>query len=456
MYASAMNNMKQLRVSGLFDTNVPRYTSYPPANHFDPEAGSIHHGEWLSAVPDGSSISLYLHIPFCKRLCWFCACRTQGTKSLRPVEAYVENLLEELRLVRGTLQKNITLNRLHLGGGTPTILSPSTMKRLLTHIFDAFGTAEGFEFSVEVDPTEASDDLLRTLADFGMNRASIGVQDFDPRVQEAIGRPQSFAQTAHVVRVLRDAGVKSLNMDLLYGLPFQTKRSLADTLQQVLSLQPDRLALYGYAPVPWMSKRQVMIDATTLPAPEARFALAMLAHDVLVADGFEAVGIDHFARPTDSLATARKAGKLRRNFQGYTDDSSQVLIGLGASSISKFPQGYVQNASATSAYVKHVLNGTLPGMRGYVMTPKDMVNADMIEALMCTFSLDPPALKARHPAQARYIAEQVKTLQTRFPEHFETAGARIWMNAQSHPLVRIFANALDTFSREKNRHSSAI
>lgn len=455
-YDNRMNNLKQLRRSGLFDTNVPRYTSYPPANHFGAQDGRTHQSEWLSAVPDGSTVSLYIHIPFCKRLCWFCACRTQGTKSLRPVDAYVENLLEELRLVRSKMRPNIALTRLHLGGGTPTILSPQTMQRLLTRIFDAFDKADDFEFSVEIDPTEASDALLNMLAANGMNRASIGVQDFAPVVQEAIGRPQTFEQTAHVVNVLRGAGVKSLNMDLLYGLPHQTLPGLSDTLQKVLSLQPDRLALYGYAHVPWMSKRQVMIDADALPDGETRFALAALAHEVLVADGFEAIGIDHFARPGDTLAIAQSKGTLRRNFQGYTDDTSEVLIGLGASSISKFPQGYSQNAAATSAYVKHVLNGELAGMRGYKMTLQDSVTARMIETLMCQFTLDADALAAQFPAADDLIRAKMKTIADRFPDHFDATPVRLIVKNASRPLVRIFAHGLDAFESPDKRHSSAI
>lgn len=451
-----MDNLKQLRRSGLFDTNVPRYTSYPPANHFGAQEGSLHQGAWLSTVPDGATVSLYIHIPFCKRLCWFCACRTQGTKSLRPVEAYVENLLEELRLVRSKMRQNIALTQLHLGGGTPTILSPQTMQRLLTHIFEAFDKADDFEFSVEIDPTEATDALLATLAANGMSRASIGVQDFEPAVQEAIGRPQTFEQTAHVVKVLRHAGVGSLNMDLLYGLPHQTRHGLSGTLQQVLSLQPDRLALYGYAHVPWMSKRQVMIDADALPDGETRFALAALANEVLVADGFEAIGIDHFARAGDTLALAQAHGTLRRNFQGYTDDTSEVLIGLGASAISRFPQGYSQNAAATSTYVKHVLNGELAGMRGYQMNIQDSVTARMIETLMCQFTLDADTLAAQFPAAKDLILAKMKTVADQFADHFDVTPGRLRVKQASRPLVRIFAHGLDTFKSPDQRHSSAI
>ena len=212
-----MTHIEQLHSAGLFDTNAPRYTSYPPANHFGSGIGGARQAEWLRAVPDGAQVSLYLHIPFCKRLCWFCACRTQGTKTMRPVDSYVDTLLVEIDRQRALLPANVAMSRLHLGGGTPTILTPDVMARLLDRVFDRFDTGTGFEFSVEIDPTEASEPLLDTLISYGMNRASIGVQDFDPRVQNAIGRQQSFAQTHATVSYLRAANLRSLNMDLLYA-----------------------------------------------------------------------------------------------------------------------------------------------------------------------------------------------------------------------------------------------
>ncbi|WP_342077936.1 oxygen-independent coproporphyrinogen III oxidase [Yoonia sp. SS1-5] len=451
-----MDHSEQLRRSGLFDTQVPRYTSYPPANHFGRATGRRHQGDWLAAIPDGSAVSLYLHIPFCKRLCWFCACRTQGTKSLRPVDAYIENLMTEVSILRTRLHPNIAISRLHLGGGTPTILGPATMDRLLDHILNSFPRAPGFELSVEIDPTEASDALLQTLADHGMNRASIGVQDFDPQVQAAIGRPQSFEQTSRVVTVLRDAGVRSLNMDLLYGLPFQTAGSMTETALKVLALEPDRLALYGYAHVPWMSKRQVMIDAATLPDAETRFSFAQLAKRLFEADGFQPIGIDHFARPTDGLAIAAGSGNLRRNFQGYTDDGAAALLGLGASAISRFPQGYVQNAAATSAYVKHILGGELAGMRGYALTDHDRITAAMIEGLMCNFEIDGAALIRGNPKARPQIETALDVLKRNFSDHVCMDAGVLRVRPESTPLIRIFANALDTFRSATKSHSSAI
>ena len=451
-----MDTYQQLSRHGLFDAKVPRYTSYPPANHFQPQAGREHQAEWLSSVAEGAEVSLYLHIPFCKRLCWFCACRTQGTKSMRPVETYIDTLIREVEMVRARLPRAISMSRLHLGGGTPTILPAGTMARLLDKVFEVFEVAGAFEFSVEIDPTEASDDLLQTLIDRGMNRASIGVQDFDPQVQAAIGRLQTFDQTHRVITTLRAAGLTSLNMDLLYGLPHQTGASLSDTLQKVLALQPDRLALYGYAHVPWMSKRQVMIDEAALPSPEKRFSLTELARRQLVADGFQEIGIDHFARPGDGLALARDTGRLRRNFQGYTDDPAETLIGLGASAISRFAQGYVQNASATSIYQGYLQNGELAGLRGYQMEGADALVARMIELLMCDFEISTEQMVQEFPDQTSLVLPILQRLRERFSDVVRFDGSLLRLEEAARPLVRVIAASIDQFQADKIAHSAAV
>ncbi|MFV0294107.1 MAG: oxygen-independent coproporphyrinogen III oxidase, partial [Paracoccus sp. (in: a-proteobacteria)] len=324
-----MEQESQLAQLGLFDARVPRYTSYPPATQFKPDIGPDVTEAWQAEIPKGAIISLYMHVPFCRRLCWFCACRTQGTQSDDPVRAYTEDLLAELRILRSRLPSDIHLSRLHWGGGTPTLLPPDQMRRLAGAVFDAFPLAQGAEFSVEIDPNEIDDARMDALAEAGLTRASIGVQDFDPDIQKTIGREQSFEITAQAVEMIRARGIASLNADILYGLPHQDNRRMAQSVQKLLALSPDRVALYGYAHVPWVAKRQVMIPSEALPTPEARLALFNTARDLFLADGYAEIGIDHFARPEDGLATARQAGQLRRNFQGYTDDQANILIGLG-------------------------------------------------------------------------------------------------------------------------------
>ncbi|MFZ3581845.1 oxygen-independent coproporphyrinogen III oxidase [Loktanella sp. DJP18] len=451
-----MTGIDLLRRHGLFDAKVPRYTSYPPANHFDRDVGAQFQQQWMADVPADQPVSVYIHIPFCRRLCWFCACRTQGTTTIRPVEAYVDYLRDEIAAACRNLPQGLTMGRLHLGGGTPTILPPAVMTRLLDAVEGAFDRTHDFEFSVEIDPTEAAPDLLRLLIARGMNRASIGVQDFAPVVQAAIGRPQSLAQTQTVIDILRDAGLPSLNIDLLYGLPHQTSDSFGRTLDHVLALSPDRLAIYGYAHVPWMSKRQVLIKDADLPDAMARFGLAMQAQDVLTGRGYRAIGIDHFARPTDTLAKADAAGLLRRNFQGYTDDQSATLLGFGASAISAFGQGFVQNAVATSAWQVRVTRDGMSGQKGYVLRPQDQVVAQIIADLMCRFTFDPDALARRFPDQARLIATAGSMLRDRFGPLFDAPGNAMTLQGDARPLVRIIAQHVDGFVGVSGGYSAAI
>ncbi|MFN3282159.1 MAG: radical SAM protein, partial [Tabrizicola sp.] len=281
-----MSHNPQLARLGLFDARVPRYTSYPTAPHFGSEVGPGDMARWIESVPEFSDISLYVHVPFCRRLCWFCACRTQGTTSDEPVRAYLKVLKAELALLRAHLPRGVTLSRLHWGGGTPTLLGPDLIRELADAIQAVAPMAEDGEFSVEIDPNEIDDARLDALAAAGMNRASIGVQDFDPMIQKAIGRDQAYELTRNVAMRIRDRGVASLNTDILYGLPFQTGPRIADSVQKLLTLSPDRVALYGYAHVPWMSRRQQMIPSDAMPTPEERLALFETARQLFLWDGY--------------------------------------------------------------------------------------------------------------------------------------------------------------------------
>ncbi len=435
-----MENEAILEKYGLFRAKVPRFTSYPPANRFELDKGRRQQGAWLDRVRDDMPVSIYLHIPFCRRLCYFCACRTQGTKTLKPVRGYIETLIAEIQAVRQRLPEGLKMARLHFGGGTPTLLSTELMNRLCDSVFSSFEAAPEFEFSVEIDPTEATDAILETLADWRLGRASIGVQDFTPEVQETIGRLQSFEQTQRVVNRLRDLDVASVNFDLVYGLPKQTESSLMTTLDHMLSLAPDRLALYGYAHVPQMSKRQILIPEDELPDARARFHLATVAREKLTAQGLVPIGIDHFAEASDSLTHAARRGHLRRNFQGYTDDPCQTLIGFGASAISELPGGYVQNAVATAAYVDRITTDGLAGHRGYEMTASDRMMADLVQDLMCRGGFDISALKTGHPAQADQIESILKTLTAAFPDALDIKPDWLTIRPEVASLARIIAS----------------
>ncbi len=451
-----MKQQSQLERLGLFDARVPRYTSYPTAPHFTPAVTGTQLRDWIDAIPAGAAISLYMHVPFCRRLCWFCACRTQGTQSDAPVRAYAETLLRELRMLRDILPQGVRLSRLHWGGGTPTLMPAPMMREVAGAVRDAFPLAEGAEFSVEIDPNEIDEARMDALAEAGLTRASIGVQDFDPEIQRIIGREQSFEVTRRAVDMIRDRGIASLNADILYGLPDQDPHRIADSVQKLLALSPDRVALYGYAHVPWMAKRQVMIPAEALPDPQGRLQLFETARELFLADGYDEIGIDHFARPGDGLARAQKAGLLRRNFQGYTDDRAEVLLGLGASSISRFPQGYAQNAPATGAYQDAVRNGRIPVTRGHAFTAEDKWRARMIEALMCDFRIQSGEFIRDHGFDTPGLARLFAPVAARFGAMVECNDQGLNITPEGRPLTRMIARMFDGYDMAASGHSGAI
>jgi oxygen-independent coproporphyrinogen-3 oxidase len=451
-----MTHDPQLARLGLFDARVPRYTSYPTAPQFRAEVGAGDFAAWIGAIPAGSEISLYLHVPFCRRLCWFCACRTQGTATDAPVIAYLDTLKAELAVLRRHLPPGVTLGRLHWGGGTPTLMSADAMRDLGRAILEITPLAPGAEFSVEIDPNEIDDARLDALAGLGMNRASIGVQDFDPMIQAAIGREQSYALTREVAQALRARGVASLNADILFGLPHQTPARIAASVQKLLTLAPDRVALYGYAHVPWMSRRQQLIPPEALPTPEARLEMFDTARQLFRWDGYRDIGIDHFARPEDGLARAQAAGQLRRNFQGYTDDPSPVLIGLGASAISRFPQGYAQNAAGTAAYTKAVRAGAFATERGHRFRGEDQLRARIIEALMCDFAVARAALVRDFAVPPDRIEALFQTARDDFGAMVQISDQGLAIPDHARPLTRMIARSFDAYAGAAARHSPAI
>ena len=450
-----MSTLSQLAAFGLFDARVPRYTSYPTAPQFAGGVGPQTFAKWIEAIPPHSSISLYVHVPFCRRLCWFCACRTQGTNSDDPVIAYANMLQAEIALLARHLPKGVTLSRLHWGGGTPTMLAPGLIRDLAGAILNVAPLAKGAEFSVEIDPNEIDEPRLDALTAAGMNRGSIGVQDFDPEIQKTIGRVQGFELTRDVVGMIRARGVSSLNADILFGLPHQTKAKISDSVAKLLSFSPDRVALYGYAHVPWMSKRQQMIPSDAMPTPQERLGLYEAAQALFLTHGYQEIGIDHFAKPTDAMAVAARTGHLRRNFQGYTDDVAQTLVGLGASSISKFPQGYAQNASGTSAHTQAIRDGHFSTHRGHVFAGEDLLRARIIEALMCDFRVERAEL-AGFGIAAETVAAMLSKVAAAFDGVVVLDDMALSILPQGRPLARMIARGFDAYDQTKAQHSAAI
>ena len=446
----------QLAKLGLFDAKVPRYTSYPTAPHFSNDVGPETFGDWILDIKPGSSISLYVHVPFCRRLCWFCACRTQGTQTDNPVIAYVDVLKAELDLLAARLPAGVTLSRLHWGGGTPTLLNPELMRELAQHILGIVPLGPDAEFSVEIDPNEVDAPRLDALAEAGMNRASIGVQDFDEEIQKTIGRIQSYDTTRQTIEMIRERGVPSLNADILYGLPHQTKARMTESVQKLLSLSPDRVALYGYAHVPWMAKRQQLIPSDALPTPEQRLDLFDTARRLFLWDDYAEIGIDHFATKEDGLTRAQRAGRLKRNFQGYTDDQAEVLIGVGASSISRFPQGYAQNAPATSVHTKAIREGAFSTSRGHLFKGQDILRSRLIEALMCDFRIDSAEILRDHDITQADLTAMYHRANDDFDGLLQISDDGLFIPPEARSLTRMIARTFDAYDLSKAGHSSAI
>jgi oxygen-independent coproporphyrinogen-3 oxidase len=448
-----MEKSELLSRMGVYTSRAPRYTSYPTAALFSPRVDAHFMEDQLKKLPTDTPVSIYIHIPFCERLCWFCACRTQGTRTSRPVQIYLETLKNEIRKLGKTLPRGLKMARLHWGGGTPTILDPDLINSLNETIFENLTPADDFEFSVEIDPTLVDQDKITALRAGGMSRASIGVQDFAPEVQQAIGRMQSVEQTRDCVDMLRASGITSLNMDILYGLPHQTRETVLQTVEHVKDLAPDRIALYGYAHVPWMAKRQQMIDEKDLPdGPERRGLFAQMS-DSLAEAGMVPIGIDHFAKATDSLSLATRSGKLRRNFQGYTTDTCDTLIGLGASSISKLPGGYAQNAPKSSQYLRMIGAGRFATQRGVELTVQDKLRARAIEMVMCDFALDTAELRSTYGAEVNKLSDALGAIRTKFSEALEFNDVGFVIRDHKRALARLISLEFDEYISEDARYS---
>ncbi|MFQ5467579.1 MAG: oxygen-independent coproporphyrinogen III oxidase, partial [Kiloniellaceae bacterium] len=347
-----------------YDQRVPRYTSYPTAPHFGPAVGAADYRRWLKALDPAVPLSLYVHVPFCDTLCWFCGCHTKIVQRYEPVAAYLQVLRREIALIADLLGARRRVCHVHFGGGSPTILRPDDFTDLFALLRGRFEFTPDADIAVEIDPRGLEDDAVHAMVAAGVNRASIGVQDLDPGVQCAVNRVQSLALTKRVADLLRQVGIGSINVDLMYGLPRQSVAGVLATVDATVeSLAPERVCLFGYAHVPWMKTHQRMIDERALPGAEERFAQAMAVANRLQDLGYDWIGLDHFARPDDALARAARAGRLHRNFQGYTTDDAPVRLGFGPSAIGALPEGYVQNMVPMHAYRGAVEAGCQGTMR---------------------------------------------------------------------------------------------
>jgi oxygen-independent coproporphyrinogen-3 oxidase len=457
--ASHLASMFEPALLARYARPVPRYTSYPTAPHFAPLANPAPYAERLAGLPADTELSLYLHVPFCRELCLFCGCHTTVVRKPEPIAAYAADVQKEAALLAASLgNKRLKLKHLHWGGGTPHSLTPADFARIMEVLARHFAFAPDAEIAVEVDPRTLSREMVKTFAEVGVRRASLGVQDFRPEVQHAVHRLQPFALVAETVDALRSHGIGGINFDLIYGLPYQTEASVAETAAQALTLAPDRLAVFGYAHVPWMKRHQALLPEAALPDEAARYRQQEAVFQVLTEAGYIPIGLDHFARPDDPLARALAEGTLRRNFQGYTTDAAPVLLGLGASAISTLPDAYVQNFASIPQWSGAVRAGRLPLARGIVLSAEDRLRRAVIEAIMCYGAVDLAALAARHEtAWAALLTPALEALAT--DGLIAWQGPVLKVTARGRPFLRHVAAAFDAYFRPEaapRRHSQGV
>ena len=440
-----------------YDRPGPRYTSYPTAVEFADGFTTADYETRLAAADalGDAPLSLYVHLPFCEERCLFCGCHVIVTKHREMAAPYLEMLKRETGLLASRLPHRRRIAQLHLGGGTPTYYTPAQLTDLLTPLLREFRPMPGAELALEADPRVTTAAHVDALADLGFNRISLGVQDLTPEVQRAVNRVQSLEQTAALVEHARRRGFRGINVDLIYGLPLQTPESFERTVDAVIALGVDRTAVYSFAFVPWVRGNQKKLDDDQLPAPETKIALFALARERFLRAGYDAIGMDHFARPDDELARARREGRLRRNFQGYTVIPGDDVLGLGISAIGDVRGAYVQNEKKLSTYEEAVRAGVLPVARGVARTADDDIRRTVIHELMCNFRVDMVAIERAYGIDFHdYFAADLGELERHAREDMVRVGDRmIEATAVGELFVRNLAMCFDRYQRE--RHANA-
>ncbi|MBL8770910.1 MAG: oxygen-independent coproporphyrinogen III oxidase [Phenylobacterium sp.] len=441
-----------------YDGRAPRYTSYPTALQFTPSVDEAAYRQWLAALPADEPVSVYVHVPFCSRLCWYCGCNTRAVTRRKPIGEYVELLLKETELLAAAAPGRLTMNAVHLGGGTPNMLTADELEAVMSGLRGAFDAEPGLEIAAELDPAVLTRVWVQAAGRQGLRRASLGVQNLDPEVQAAVNRRETFEEIEAAVGWLREVGVHSVNLDLMYGLPHQTTANTLATVDAVVRLRPERVALFGYAHVPWMKAHQQLIDEAALPSAAARVEQSEAAADRFVSEGYVRIGLDHFALPTDELAVAQREGRLHRNFQGYTTDAATTLLGLGASAIGRLPQGYVQNVAQELGWRAAVQSGRLPVARGVALTAEDRFRAEIIERLMCDLAVDLADVCVRHGRSIEALRGAMAALEPFVQDGLaEIHGAEVRIVGNGRLVVRSVCAAFDAYLvPQAERHSRTL
>lgn len=446
--------MEQLLLK--YNGSVPRYTSYPTAPHFSPAISQGHYRQWLAALPADAPLSLYIHIPYCKKLCWFCGCNMEVSHREAQIDAYVTVLIKEIEKIKRCLNARRLVSHLHFGGGSPTILSSDTFIRLMDVLRENFVLEDAEEIAIEVDPRNVDEKKIEAYAAAGINRVSLGVQDYNEEVQRAVNRIQPYTLVHDVVAQFRHHGIHALNIDLMYGLPKQTIAHVLENISLSLTLAPDRFALFGYAHVPWLKKHMALIKDNELPLAEERIAMFQAALNALQMAEYQPIGLDHFAKATDPMAIALQQKTLRRNFQGYTTDKADILLGFGTSAISALPMGYVQNITDTALYQSYIEQGILPVAKGIAISEEDKLRRRVIESLMCYFEVDMVALALQYGKTENYFLPEITKLKPFQEEglvHIKDNRC-LSLNPEARQIVRVVSSIFDTyFIQQEERHS---
>lgn len=439
---------------GKYGGSVPRYTSYPTAVQFQKGIEPQNLEIQLAAIENSETISLYIHIPFCHSLCHYCGCHTKITHKYDIISSYVDTLCKEVTLVASKIRAIPAVSRIHLGGGSPNYACTSDIAKILTTIKNSFFTTHNTQVDMECDPRLLNVNKIRELSSIGVRRISLGIQDFDERVQRAINRIQSFTEVQRHVEHLRDNHIADINFDLIVGLPEQTLQSIQETAKAVVILRPSRIAVFSYAHVPWMKKHQKLLEKYPFPSPETRYEMQNNISQILQSAGYQSIGIDHYALPKDSLFKAYKSGRLQRNFQGYTDDPATMILGFGLSAISQLKNSYIQNTLEGREYRASIESGHLPVSKGVQLTDQDIQARKAIMHIMCDLELDLekfPNLKVRHD-QLSLMAQDGLVVQK---------GQKIKITKAGKPFTRVVASCFDPYLENAadntgKRHAKAI
>jgi oxygen-independent coproporphyrinogen III oxidase len=440
------------------DKNGPRYTSYPTADRFVETFTAESYRKWVAKREIGGidrPLSLYIHIPFCNTLCFYCACNKVITKDRSKSAEYVRYLIKEMAMQAMLLGPDQVVEQLHFGGGTPTFLSDDEIKLVMTAIRQHFKLVKDGEYSIEIDPRKVSDETIALLGETGFNRISLGVQDFDADVQRAVNRIQSEEETLRVIHAARANGFTSVSIDLIYGLPKQTLKGFGVTLDKVIAANPDRLSIYNYAHMPTIFKPQRRIHEEDLPEPQVKLDILDMAVKKLTSAGYVYIGMDHFAKPEDELAVAQRQGKLHRNFQGYSTHSDCDLVALGLSSIGKIGPTYSQNYRDLEDYYGALDRDVLPIMRGMELDDDDLVRRAIIQALMCHFMLSKELFNKSYKIDFdQYFATELKELREYEREGLlEISPKLIEVTPKGRMLIRNICMVFDKYLRTRQEHA---